>query len=190
MAAAAAPALAPDLAALRGVSVPLSEAALARAVEGAFLDTFWGSLAAPRVLASYRRLLSGDEFRRDWPGQGLQVANSYMEGLSATPFPDMDAPGYSWLRAVEEQVGGALHDPRRRRCRVPAATLALLAAHRPPPPCALRSASSTSPRPSGPALAVATLPFLLPPPDDVCPCLGCGRRRRRRPPPSCLSSWL
>jgi hypothetical protein len=32
----------------------------------------------------------------------LQVANSYVEGLSAHPFPDLTGQGYEWLLAVQE----------------------------------------------------------------------------------------
>lgn len=31
-------------------------------------DTFWGSLAAPRVLESFRNLQAGKELEKEWPG--------------------------------------------------------------------------------------------------------------------------
>jgi hypothetical protein len=74
-------------------------------VEEAFQETFWGSLAAPRVLESYRCLLSGKVLEREWPGQGHQLANSFLEGLSAVACPDITGPGYEWLQEVERQVG-------------------------------------------------------------------------------------
>jgi hypothetical protein len=106
-------AAAADLDALiRGTVPPLQPAqqelsgdALAAAVESAFGDTFWGALAAPRVLASFRRLQTGDDFVRQWPGLGLQHASSYVEGLSAVPFPDPHGGAYPWLEAVEASAG-------------------------------------------------------------------------------------
>ena len=38
-------------------------------------------------------------------GLGLQHANSYLEGLSAVPFPDPYSGSYKWLEALEKQVG-------------------------------------------------------------------------------------
>lgn len=35
---------------------------------------------------------------------GLEHANSYMEGLSTTPFPDPYSGAYKWLQAVEAQA--------------------------------------------------------------------------------------
>lgn len=32
-------------------------------------DTFWGSLAAPRVLDSFKRLQTGEELIKEWPGE-------------------------------------------------------------------------------------------------------------------------
>lgn len=73
-------------------------------LEEAFLALFAGELAVPRVLASFRRVRSGDEYVHKWPGLGLQRAASYMEGLAAHPFPDIHSnPGYAWLT----QVGAA-----------------------------------------------------------------------------------
>ncbi len=36
-------------------------------------DTFWGSLAAPRVLDSFRNLQAGKELKKEWPGAGLTL---------------------------------------------------------------------------------------------------------------------
>lgn len=73
-------------------------------IEAAFLETFWGERAAPRVLASFRRLRSGQEHVQLWPGEGLQRAESYIEGLSACAFPDPYSGTYPWLEAVEKQA--------------------------------------------------------------------------------------
>lgn len=73
-------------------------------IENVFLDTFTGPLAAPRVLESFRRIRFGSEFQKHWPGLGLQKAESYVEGLSAEPFPDPYSGRYPWLLAVEENA--------------------------------------------------------------------------------------
>jgi hypothetical protein len=74
---------------------------LGAAVEASFLEVFAGGAAAPRVLASFRRLRAGAPFERDHPGRGLQRADSYVEGLTATPFPDPASGAYPWIPALE-----------------------------------------------------------------------------------------
>lgn len=74
---------------------------LAKRVEQVFEDTFYGRMAAPRVLDSFRRLQVGEAFIKEWPGRGLQHAASYMEGLTAEPFSDPHSGAYPWLEAVE-----------------------------------------------------------------------------------------
>lgn len=71
-------------------------------VEAAFLDVFGDK--APRVLESFRRLRRGEEFVQMHPGEGVQRAGSFMEGLTAVAFPDMDNGQYEWLKAVEENA--------------------------------------------------------------------------------------
>lgn len=67
-------------------------------------ETFWGSLAAPRVLDSFLSLQAGEELRTEHPGQGLQEANSFLKGLSAAAFPDPYGGAYKWLEALEPQA--------------------------------------------------------------------------------------
>jgi hypothetical protein len=55
-----------------------------------------------RVLASLRSTSEGHEFSKDWPDKGMQEANSYIEGLSATPWHDTAAPAFEWARTLEE----------------------------------------------------------------------------------------
>lgn len=74
---------------------------LATRIEEAFLDTFWGAVAVPRVLESFHRMNAGRDFVHQWPGMGLQHAGSYMEGLTPCPFPDLHNGQYEWLEAVE-----------------------------------------------------------------------------------------
>ena len=74
-------------------------------VEAAFLDVFAGVHAAPRVLDSFQRLCRGEEYVHVWPGKGVQRAGSFMEGLAAEPFPDLEGKGYEWLKDVEDQAG-------------------------------------------------------------------------------------
>lgn len=105
--------------------------ALARKVTSSFNDVFFGTHAAPRVLASFHRLLGGPEHVELHKGKGLQVAETYIEGLTAEvrgqppqqrrgargagslpptlptasplqPFPDPHDPVYGgWLAEVE-----------------------------------------------------------------------------------------
>ncbi len=51
-------------------------------------------------------LQAGEEFVKEHPGLGLEHANSYIEGLSTTPFPDPHSGAYKWLQAVEPQASG------------------------------------------------------------------------------------
>lgn len=83
---------------------PLRDDELGAAVLATFEELFWGALAAPRVLDSFRRLQAGEEFVKEHPGLGLEHANSYIQGLSTTPFPDPYSGAYKWLQAVEAQA--------------------------------------------------------------------------------------
>lgn len=56
-------------------------------------------------------LQAGEEFVKEHPGLGLEHANSYIQGLSTTPFPDPYSGAYKWLQAVEAQVGRWVHLP-------------------------------------------------------------------------------
>ena len=49
-------------------------------------------------------LQAGEELDRQLPGLGRQHANSYLEGLSATPFPDPYSGAYRWLEELEARV--------------------------------------------------------------------------------------
>lgn len=195
------PAVGPDLEFLRSAApATLSQEELGKAVEEAFEETFWGALAAPRVLDSYRRLLAGREYERHWPGLGLQVANSYIKGLTAAPLPDIQAPGYEWLLAVEQQVGvcarGAVQRAQRVVCLgcggLSPGCCCLVAAWLPPasPACSCTGATlhTGSPRCSLPS-APPSRPGLLSHPSAVLFCLVPAppppHRRRMR---SCESS--
>lgn len=74
------------------------------AIDAAFRETFWGERAAPRVLDSFRRLASGQEHVALFPGEGLQRAESFVEGLTACAFPDPYSGAYPWLEEVERQA--------------------------------------------------------------------------------------
>ena len=85
-------------------------------VEATFIDVFDNK--ANRVLESFRRLRRGEEFVEVHPGQGVQRAGSYMEGLTAVAFPDMHSGQYEWLKKVEEnahviqkEFASAMKDP-------------------------------------------------------------------------------
>jgi hypothetical protein len=78
-------------------------AGIGAAIDAAFRETFWGATAAPRVLSSFRRLAAGQEHVALHPGQGLQRAESFVEGLTACPFPDPFSGAYPWLEEVKRQ---------------------------------------------------------------------------------------
>lgn len=82
-------------------------------LEAAFLGIFAGEAAAPRVLASFRRLESGASFEAEWPGQGRQSASSYVEGLTAVAFPDVHGGAYPWLQAVEASAATIIEEFER-----------------------------------------------------------------------------
>lgn len=73
-------------------------------VEAAFLEVFSGVNAAPRVLDSFSRLCRGEEYVHLWPGQGVQRAGSFMEGLTAVAFPELDNDQYAWLQHIEDHA--------------------------------------------------------------------------------------
>ena len=56
------------------------------------------------MLNSFRRLAAGQEHVHLFPGQGLQRAESYVEGLTAAPFPDSHSGAYPWLEEIERQA--------------------------------------------------------------------------------------
>lgn len=85
------------------VIISAPTAGIGAAIDAAFTETFWGERAAPRVLDSFRRLAAGQEYVALLPGEGLQRAESYVEGLTACPFPDPYNGAYPWLEEVEKQ---------------------------------------------------------------------------------------
>lgn len=102
-AAAAAPS-AVDFGPVADVIISAPTAGVGAAIDAAFTETFWGERAAPRVLDSFRRLAAGQEYVALFPGEGLQRAESYVEGLTACPFPDPYSGAYPWLEEVEKQA--------------------------------------------------------------------------------------
>jgi aspartyl/asparaginyl beta-hydroxylase (cupin superfamily) len=86
------------------VIISAPTAGVGAAIDAAFSETFWGERAAPRVLDSFRRLAAGQEYVALFPGEGLQRAESYVEGLTACPFPDPYSGVYPWLEEVERQA--------------------------------------------------------------------------------------
>ena len=80
------------------------EEGLGAIIESAFRETFWGACAAPRVLKSFQRVRAGIEHEEYFPGKGLQRAGSFVEGLTAEPFPDLESEDYAWLKAIENRA--------------------------------------------------------------------------------------
>lgn len=74
-------------------------------VETAFRELFGTSPAMERVLASYTRAESGPPYECLHAGLGLQQASSYIEGLSARPWLEVDAAkgeaGHAWAAALQ-----------------------------------------------------------------------------------------
>lgn len=114
--AAAAPAAAlPAVAAPRrsvGEAPKAAEESIGERIEAAFQTTFAAQGGAPRVLDSFRRLRDGLTFKQLWPGKGVQQADSYIDGLSAEPFPEVHSGAYPWLEAVEQQAAVILEEFR------------------------------------------------------------------------------
>ena len=77
-------------------------------IEAAFEETF-GTLKVQRALESFTRIMRDETFTKDWPGLGRQEAFSFVEGLLAKPFHDVDAAGgergFAWAAALEKQHG-------------------------------------------------------------------------------------
>jgi hypothetical protein len=94
----------PAAAPVGDVIISAPTAGVGAAIDSAFTETFWGERAAPRVLESFRRLAAGQEYVALFPGEGLQRAESYVEGLTACPFPDPYGGAYPWLEEVEKQA--------------------------------------------------------------------------------------
>jgi hypothetical protein len=77
-------------------------------VEAAFRAQF-ANAPVERALASFTRMARGAPFEHVWPGRGLQQANSYVEGLSAAPFHELNPAagelGFAWMAALERSAG-------------------------------------------------------------------------------------
>ena len=84
--------------------VPVApEEGLGATIEEAFRKVFVGAHAAPRVLKSFQSLRGGFEHESYIPGKGVLRASSFVEGLTAEPFPDVNSPDYAWLKAIEDR---------------------------------------------------------------------------------------
>lgn len=84
-----------------------AEEPASKVIRAAFEAAFGPEMrGVERVWDSFERLRRGEEFRKDWPELGEQRANSYVEGLRAEPFPDLNAEdgGYAWLLALEAKA--------------------------------------------------------------------------------------
>lgn len=72
-----------------------------------------------RVLDSLEFVSTGQEYTRFHPSKGLQKASSYISGLLAEPFHDLDDLNYLWMRKLEEnfsdiqgELTSALSNPK------------------------------------------------------------------------------
>lgn len=62
----------------------------------------YGERAAERVVDAWNRGMVGDVMRKEWEGKGSQVAASYVEGLEAEPWHNVER--YPWVSSLEEKV--------------------------------------------------------------------------------------
>lgn len=61
----------------------------------------YGHKSVQRVIDSLTFASTGQEYTRFHPGKGLQKATSYIEGLTAVPFHDVDSAHFAWMRQLE-----------------------------------------------------------------------------------------
>ncbi|CAM9756533.1 unnamed protein product [Hapterophycus canaliculatus] len=73
----------------------------------------YGDRAAERVVDAWNRGMVGDITRKEWEGKGSQVAASYVEGLEAEPWHNVER--YPWVSSLEEKVV-VIRDELRRVC--------------------------------------------------------------------------
>jgi len=66
------------------------------------LESRYGREQCGRVLDSLQFSAAGQEYTRFHPGKGLQKASSYIAGLTAEPFHDLDAEHFLWMRNLEK----------------------------------------------------------------------------------------
>ncbi|CAM9803667.1 unnamed protein product [Scytosiphon promiscuus] len=62
----------------------------------------YGAKAAERVVDAWNRGMVGDILRKEWEGKGSQVAASYVEGLDAEPWHNVE--WYPWVSSLEGKL--------------------------------------------------------------------------------------
>lgn len=73
----------------------------------------YGDLAAERVVDAWNGGMVGEITRKEWEGKGSQVAASYVEGLEAEPWHNIER--YPWVSSLEEEVS-VIRDELRLVC--------------------------------------------------------------------------
>lgn len=62
----------------------------------------YGETGAERVVDAWNRVLVGEVTSKEWDGKGSQVAASYVDGLEAEPWHNVDR--YPWISPLEENA--------------------------------------------------------------------------------------
>lgn len=62
----------------------------------------YGDMGAERVVDAWKRVMVGEVTRKEWDGKGAQVAASYVDGLEAEPWHNVDR--YPWVSSLEEKA--------------------------------------------------------------------------------------
>lgn len=77
------------------------------------IRTRYGNTAAERIVDAWNRGMAGEVTRKEWEGKGAQVAASYVEGLEAEPWHDVDR--YPWMSSLEKNAA-VIRDELRSAC--------------------------------------------------------------------------
>lgn len=77
------------------------------------IRTRYGNTAAERVIDAWNRGMAGEVTRKEWEDKGSQVAASFVEGLEAEPWHNVDR--YPWISSLEKNAA-VIRDELRSAC--------------------------------------------------------------------------
>lgn len=77
------------------------------------IRTRYGNTAAERVVDAWNRGMAGEIIRKEWEGKGSQIAASYVDGLEAEPWHNVDR--YPWISSLESDAA-VIRDELRSAC--------------------------------------------------------------------------
>ena len=66
------------------------------------IRTRYGDIGAERVVDAWNKVMAGKVTRKEWDGRGSQMAASYVDGLEAEPWHNVDR--YPWISSLEEKA--------------------------------------------------------------------------------------